>query len=353
MRTLSTLSFALLATTSAFALAQTAGLAWSVPEGTTLRREIITKQFLATESMTFRQGDETTVSQRIFDLSSTTTVRTSDQLRKQGAGRPAVLRRFYDEARVEAKSEVSGGRQQTQSIDLPGRSAFQGKSVVFTYVPEDDEYGRYFDTLEGYENTLAGLREDLGMRSLLPQEVVSEGAEWKLAPGVLQDVLAPGGDLSYEFEGTKDPLIARSLKQGIGANLHRAFGGEESGEVKAKWSRTDDVEGRKLAVITLEFKVQLARDLTDYTNSLRAVSELASGQNTIEARISLALEGGGEVRWDLENGCLFDTKGLRANQKLNFKRVVEQPTQEGAVRNEQILEMTGSVVQECSVSVER
>ena len=347
------LTSTLLVSASALALHAEGELSWHGAKDTTLRRELITRQILATESMTFREGDQQMVSQRIFDLVTTTTVRTSDQLREVEPGRPRVLRRFYDEARLEARAEVSGGQQQTRGVDFTGKSAFQGKSVVFTWVPEDGEYGRYYDGLEGFEERLAELDEDLGARSLLPSEAVREGAEWELGASALRSLLGAGGDLEYEFEAAKDPLISRSMTMGVGANFSRLFGGDESGTVKVRWARTEELEGRSLAVLELTFDVKLSRELRDLANELRASNERLSGQEATSALLELALVGGGSVRWDLAEGCLFDTQELRADQRLVFTKQVAW-LQDGERReSEQQLVMTGSILQESRVTVER
>jgi hypothetical protein len=347
------LTATLLVSASALALHSAGELRWEPAQGATLRRELITKQILATESMTFREGSQQMVSQRIFDLVTTTTVRTSDQLREVEPGRPRVLRRFYDEARLEARAEVSGGQQQTRGVDFNGKSAFQGKSVVFTWVPEDAEYGRYYDGLEGFEERLADLDEDLGARALLSPEAMAEGSEWELPASALRGLFGAGGDLAYEFEAVKDPLISRSINMGVGANLSRAFGGEESGVVKVRWARSEELEGHSLAVLELEFDVKLSRELRDLANELRAVNERASGQEATSALLEIALDGGGVVRWDLTAGCLFDTQDLRADQRLTFTKKVAWE-QDGTRReNEQQLVMTGAILQESKVTVER
>ena len=61
------LTSTLLVSASALALHAEGELSWHGAKDTTLRRELITRQILATESMTFREGDQQMVSQRIFD----------------------------------------------------------------------------------------------------------------------------------------------------------------------------------------------------------------------------------------------------------------------------------------------
>lgn len=328
-------------------------LSWGPAAEVTLRRELVTKQILVTESMTFTEGEETTVSQRIFDLSTTTTLRTSDQLKQVAEGRPAVLRRFYDEARVDARSEVSGGRQRTRGLDIVGESPFEGLSVVFTWVPEDGEYGLHYDGREGREELLPGLSEDLGARALLPEGEVAEGDSWELSPAVLADLFAPGGDLGYDFEGAKDPLVARSMVQGVGANPFRFLHGESEGALGVRWDRTEEVEGRRLAVLVLEFDVSFQGDITALVNEMRAVNEVVAGQETTRAVLKVDLEGGGEVRWSLDDHCLYDTEGLRAEERLVFDKLMSAQSGDGPRKLGQKLVMTGSISQSSSVVVER
>ena len=352
MKSKLTILLALYCAASALGLHTPGALGWHVSEGLTLRRTFISKVFLATESMSFGDGDDRTVSQRIFDLQTVTTLRTSCQFKKVGEGRPLVLRRFYDEARIEARSEVSGGRQQTRGIDYRAESPFEGRSVVFTWIPEDQEYGCYYDGLEGIEEALAGLREDLGARSLMPAKAVAEGDTWNLPPAVLEDLLAPGGHLGHDFGEANDPLIARSLGQGVGANLQRAFGGNESGTLKAQWVRSEEVEGRSLAVIALEFEAEVSNDIAELVNEERAVSELASGQETLTAILTVGFKGSGFVRWDLAAGCLFDTVDLRSDLDLRFDKTVACERDGKTEQIQQSLQMIGSILQECSVETE-
>ena len=94
-------------------------------------------------------------------------LRTLDEYRKVGDGRPLLLRRTFEEA--------------------PG--PFAGTSVVFTWVPEEGAYGKYYDARESVESALRDLAEDLDLRSFLPARAVALGDRWTSSAAGLRDVL--------------------------------------------------------------------------------------------------------------------------------------------------------------------
>ena len=83
-------------------------------------------------------------------------LRTLDEYRKVGDGRPLLLRRTFEEA----------------------PAPFAGTSVVFTWIPEEGAYGKYYDAREASESALRDLTEDLDLRALLPSSAVAPGDTW-------------------------------------------------------------------------------------------------------------------------------------------------------------------------------
>ena len=91
-------------------------------------------------------------------------LRTLDQYLKVGDGRPLLLRRQFEEIRMD-----------DQQV-----SQLSGTSVVFTWVPEEGTYGKYYDARESSESTLRDLPEDLDLRALLPASPVAVGDSWSM-----------------------------------------------------------------------------------------------------------------------------------------------------------------------------
>jgi len=99
--------------------------------------------------------------------SGTLVLRTLDEYLEVGNGRPLRLRRVF---------ERSG-------------NPLEGTSVVFTWVPEEGAYGKYYDAREGPESALRELAEDLDLRALLPASAVAVGEHWQVSGETLGDVL--------------------------------------------------------------------------------------------------------------------------------------------------------------------
>ena len=213
-------------------------------------------------------------------------------------------------------------------------------------------YGRYFDGREGVEESLPALSEDLGLRCLLPPEPVAIGATWKLPPGVLRDVISPGGNLDFDLSDAKDPSIARTIRLGTGGYLCDVFGAEEKGEVTATWTGTEEVDGRRLATIALEFDVVISRNLAYLANRSRTPEEIRAGAKVARAPVTLELKGKGTIRWDLDGGRLFDTQDLLADERITSQMVFDVGADDEDKQQGQTLVMTGSLTQESRITVD-
>jgi len=171
-------------------------LRFAPAEGSRVRRTITIDQALAA------QGAAPVSTQHVL--------RTLDQYRKVGDGRPLLLQRRFEK------------------IDW---SPLDGTSVVYTWIPEESAYGKYYDALESSELALRDLPEDLDLRALLPTGGVAPGEAWSVPVPKLKDVLAPLGD----------PV------PGLAGN---------SGECKLTLASVSEQRGRSLATIELALKLE-------------------------------------------------------------------------------------------------
>ncbi len=325
-------------------------IVWNPDPGTRLRREVKTTHYLTAESQNFvnRQGEA--VSQRLFEMRSTQRLMVTDHLEKVGEGRPTRLRRRYDDTGFEVNIESSMGKQRTRDQKFKGTGSVADRDVVFTWVPEDEEYGRYYDGRAGIEEVLPGLIEDLGMRSILPDGPVDLGESWKLEPGDLREVLSCGGDVDFELSGGVGFDMLRMMRLGVGLDLDQVFGGQEEGEVTAMlMAVTEEADGGRLAEIFLQFDVVLSRDLKDRAQEGSTMREVRMGLVVDSNVVTMELEGSGVLRWDLASGRLHDTKGLKAKQRVGYKLVQAQETPDGRELFSQELVMVGSLTQEVRV----
>ncbi len=326
---------------------QADSLAWRPTPGARVQRSILGKHTLTAERMEQSVNGESTMSQRLFDLSTRVRLRVTDELREAEAGRPSVVRRYYEQSTFSAETTRSLGRQQTKDAKFQGAGSIVDTGVVFTWVPEDGNYGRYYDAEEGVEEALPGLEADLSLRQLLPEGPVEIGAEWTLTPGVLRFLFTAGGDTDYQLDADKGINLMRLMRCGVGMNLEQIFGGEESGEVTARWLGTEEVDGKKLALIDLAFDCLLSRDIKDRAAMGMTVDELAMGFEMESALVELALKGGGRVRWDLGAGRLHDTIDIKASERVQVMLTLTRPRAEGEEpeTNVQVLVMAGFLEQ--------
>ena len=325
-------------------------LVWNPAPGTRLRREIKTTHFLTAESQNFinRQGEA--VSQRLFEMRSTQRLMVTDKVESVGEGRPLRLSRRYDDSGFEVDIESSMGKQRTRDQKFKGTGSVAGRDVVFTWVPEDEEYGRYYGGRAGIEEVLPGLVEDLGLRSILPEQPVELGESWKLEPGDLRDVLSCGGDVDFELSGGVGFDMLRMMRLGVGLDLDQVFGGREEGEVTAMLlAVSEEADGRRLAEIYLQFDVALSRDLKERAQEGSTMREVRMGLVVDSNVVTMELEGSGVVRWDLTAGRLHETRDLKAKQRVGYKLVQAQETPDGRELFSQELVMVGSLTQEVRV----
>jgi hypothetical protein len=294
-------------------------LAWSVAEGTRLRLDVTSHHSLAAERDERVTPEGSTISQRRFDIETTVRLSVVDELLARDAERPLKLARAYEASGFDASIVRSLGRQQTKDSAIQGKGSIEGTGVVFTWIPEDGEYGRYYDHREGVEEVLPGLEADLTLRGLVPTAPVAIGDSWTPPVGALRGLFSTGGDCDYHLEDEGGLALLRTLRVGLGMNLEQAFGGTEEGEVRATWIGVEEQDGRRLALLDLDFDVTLERDVTERAQASTSMLERARGLVTESARVRLALKGSGRLRWDLDGGHLHDTVGLAARERCRIE----------------------------------
>jgi hypothetical protein len=219
-------------------------------------------------------------------------------------GRAERLRRRFGALRTTLAVRMDEKDPRLGPLDLSGRSELEDTAVLFQL--DGEECTASFETGKDERTpddaVLAGLREDMDLRVCLPSEEVEEGDSWDIDPAAFASVLAPGGALEFDYPGASDIGAKFAL---IFAHMFVGDAAEKSsGNVKATWLSTREVDGRTLGRIELEIDVQCAADLL---GRARAGAE-ASGKDAtwIEGfrRLELAStwKGTGHVEWDMAAG---------------------------------------------------
>jgi hypothetical protein len=229
-------------------------------------------------------------------------IRHFDGFKEMKDGHPVVFRRRFEDIRLDAQASMPSP-QGPKNDSLFADSPLLGKSVVFTWRPEDGEYSRYYDVEEAGEEHLPGLAIDTSLVCLLPGEKVAPGDSWDIPLDGLRDLLGYGGkiDLVFALSDENDILLARNLLFGVGGSLWHAFEDPVKGTAKGTFTEVREVEGRRLAAVKVEIDIQCQVDQTELSNEKRNSIELTGGLVVEQAELRVGLKGTGEMLWDLDN----------------------------------------------------
>jgi len=323
----------------ALSFAQTE-LVYAPVEGTVLRRNFEVKHFLAVTRSVTRVGEVEEVGQRTFDIRNEEKIQTSDRILKVEAGRPVSFRRYFDRGGLDGFAELSGAAGAV-NLRAVGISRLKGKSVMFTWVPEEAVFGRYFDAADGVEEDLKEMREDLDLRAFLPTGPVEVGAPWAVPARAMGDALSPCGMLSFDFSKSKNISLARTLRLGTGSHLFELFRGEVEGDVTAELKSVEEVEGEEIAVVAVSWDVKTQTDLTYLARRNRAAEEMRFNKELVGMDVTLLLKGEGSFRWDVTGGHLLDYEFSSAE---DIHSSVKSKFGERRELREELLEMGGRVV---------
>jgi len=336
-------------------------LVWAPEPGIALHRSYQTRHLLAAELQSMqalsaldrRTGGEgqRSLSQKRFELTVTQSLRVSDRLLARDDERPTSLRRFFEHGGFKADMETDDPTGVTRTRRLQGKSSFENKSVVFTWVPEDQEYGRYFDAQEGPEEILPGLELDLSMSSLLPEGPVALGAQWSLPPAVLGEVLSLGGRRDVSLSNERGEAVFRTMRVGVGYDVFQLFGEREEGEVAARLIGLEESEaGHQLALIDLDFDVLAEREMRGLANSDLNAFDVMRGVKVESALVKVTLKGKGVVIWDATGNHLHEVRDLKADEQVSthLQRTFGQGDEE--VLEIQDLVMVGTLLHSVKVT---
>lgn len=325
------------------AVQQEVRIQFAPDSGVSLDKVVSTRHSLISQGFRRTIGSESEIIPLPIKLESSQRVVVSDQYVASRGGRPVTLRRYYKGGNVESKLGSTVDENLPVSVvDLP--SQIKDASVVFTWVPEEEAYGRYYDGAELPERWLPGLAFDMDALELLPAEPVPIGGSWKVEAGELRGLFSTFAGQRYEEapRGT-DRMLLRTLGAGIGANLHRVVSGECTGGAELTLEKVD----AGLATIQISInRISVINDLTDYMQGEDLRREKEAGVDAQAGRMAVDFSGRGTMVWNLEAGHLQELKiALQENATMGAKMVVEN--QEEEIWDELILAGTLILSIEC------
>lgn len=217
-------------------------------------------------------------------LESRKELRFVDRYVRTADGRVHELLRTFDEIldRHDSTQQMSGeGLDGTVDSRTEGTSPLEGETVRFTWDPDDGEYDR---TLEGEARgpRLDGLVANADLTAFL------EGAgdePWTVPAEVLRELVAPGGDPAFEYEGDD-------------AEDHDPSGTELDldGELELWIEDEGERDGTTLVTVAVEGEVTLTITAPDDLEDVPVADGAAT--RTLVHRMDLV----GELVWDAGAG---------------------------------------------------
>lgn len=308
-----------------------------------LTKTVTTVQYLSLESYAFRIDEREQETTRDFEVTTTQSLQVTDEYGPVTDGRPATLRRVYDRLSYDGVAELAVPGQVADTRPIHGGSPLQGKSVVFTWVDEEQSYGKYFDLEETDEQFLAELEEDMDFRAFLPSGPVKEDDSWTVDAALMRDVLGHGGDLGILINFQTDPTIERLLSSGVGGAFSQLLAGKIEGEVKAVYGGLREEEGAQLGIIRFEFRLNTDVDQTEKARRAMSSRELPPGSKMTYFGTQCALENGkGELLWDMAAGRAHSFS-LRCDERLVHRENYTVPSPMKSAESEIDLVLSGQV----------
>jgi hypothetical protein len=292
-------------------------LAFAPKAGTKVEKSFLARHALVVQTMKLEGGTGSEVSQQGLEVTSEITLEVTDTYREVKDGRPTELRRLFRAVggSVDQVFGVGGEerRGETWVADTPLKEA----SVVFLWIPGEQNFGRHYDEKENLEEYLGPMREDLDLRGLLPaaDAAVAPGSQWAIDLSSLQDVFAAGGDLPRVFVKCGMGFLAKPIAAGVAGPLSHVFGDSLQGEASATWKETREEDGVKLAVIAIRARVETRRDQTEYARSTQRTEELLDEISIVKATIDWKFDGEGTLLWNLDAGR-FESLTLAGREEV-------------------------------------
>lgn len=308
----------------------------TVTKSFTLRHELVMRTMKVEEAGVIRMSEPG------LDVNSEVTLEVADTYRAIQDGRPLGLKRLFQVTGLDVELRMAAATGEKRTETWVGDSPIRQSSVAFVWIPEEQAYGRHYDERENLEEYLAGLREDLDLRRLLPgpgSEKVAVGSRWTIDVAAFVDVFGAGGDVPRLYVQGGGGFLARPIAWGVAGPLSTVFGGELTGEAHALWRETREEAGARLAVIDVRARLETKRDLTQAARASRRTQELLDEISIAHASIEWRFEGEGTLLWNLGAGRF-------ESLKLEGREVVLNDVtfgSESEVSSRQVISLDGKI----------
>jgi hypothetical protein len=317
-------------------------IVFAPPSGARVERTIVVEHDLRVTSMSAIQNGQVRTLPTEMRVATRQTLELTDELRRVEGGRPVLLQRRFGPATYHL--ELTTGNVPKPQTVRDVKSPLESASVLFTWVPEERGWGRYYDAEEALEEFLAGLDQDLDLLPLLPKTPVAPGATWRVGAAELRSLFAPCGKLPMDWPADLERPLVRTLSSGVAGGLSEVFGGGAEGGATVTFARVAGSGDDEVLVLVLDVDVTLERDQLERERDRETLEEEAPPAGAIHrAHVKWAFRGTGEVEWSARAARLARMR-LAGDETVTSRLSLDK---DGHVQNELALQgrlsITGTV----------
>lgn len=297
-------------------------------------------------SMTINGQENPAMPQMSMTFNTDQKIVVTDDYISNRDGAPKKLKRRFDElgsnVSMSMKMEVMG-ESHDQDKSVKAKSQLAGKTILFTWDADAKEYKTAFDPAEDNADLLKGVKEDMDLRALLPENEVKEGEEWDINVKGLASIFGPGGNLSLVPDEKDAEGMDPGMTSGM-SSMSEMLGDLLEGEAKGKFTGMREVSGTKMAVIKVTVKISSSKDMTDVVAEAMKKTKMPAEMEMKfdHMDIDLKIECEGELVWDLAAGHAHSLE-LSGPVHINMDMAMKiSPPGQGAMSLEQRMEMSGT-----------
>ncbi len=264
-------------------------------------------------------------------------------------GRPKQLKRKFEALESSSTfSVVAQGQEQEQ--DIPASSELEGRTVLFTWNEDRDDYDVEFADEGGLEELLEGLEEEMDLRPFLPAQDVTAEDSWEVDVKALSSLLMPGGNLSFRPDSdVVDPEMMEMFEDVFTEQFLEEMQDLLQGTCVCTYKGEHEADGVRVGEIHITIEIASAADLSGLIREVIQTVAEREGETEIPidieaADVNLDLESEGALLWNLEAGRLhsFQMQG-DGEIAVDVSVSVEEEGQEHSV--ELSAELSGSMEQ--------
>ncbi len=301
-----------------------------------------THNLFATQVMSQVEGKEPVSMPQLPSLETKERRVTTDWIQRVKGDRAQRVRRIWSDAEIWGKLDFHVPSQEPREVVLKSPLGNPSTSVVFTYVPEENGYGAYFDQSAMIESLLGGVRLDNSCANFLPDRPVQVGDSWDVELQYLIELLAPTGAMDYRQLKPGGAMLIRTLLMGVGGCVENVWNPANlKGQLRCKLLKVAGKGSLALAHIQLDYTFETRQDRAAAARELQMLGESRRGTIVIHNSVGHSGEGSGTLIWNMDLNRIH-SYSMNGTETLDME-VQTQALHQAAVTQKMTLQGTTKV----------